>query len=744
MQSFRGGAVAMRNSATLLLGLLLSASSAGMCRAEAGKEPPCAGDVGDRPTVLVGPVVDLNDGSAEGPPNGPQDHQDHTANSMAEAVFDVLNLDDQLSASYGADELPDTANGKVLSDRIREAILNGADSAGHPFEVRRTLLSELRNLGCEYLVGWTRSGEARQVVRTLVFDVNSGGVFVPFPSSVFSSTQSPKHVGKLLGARLDMFFAEQVDRQRRLPRSKVFMGCFSPQDSNSRESNRAQAALRDAAAQVVTEIATDPKFSNLALPLICAGSAPVEQQPVDLWIGGNVQSDDRGFSVRLVIALGKRTQVPLQLSTYEWANASDVTVMLMQEARSVILVFSDVSSWNEISDGAAGKAIPDAVADIESAVRRGAVKAGMAKAYALIGAKEAPAEAVAAGRYELGGGFVEMKEFTLAAWQLNRALDNEGKNLSANLLPLAYEKLGRAYAGLNDTNSAIKNYQIALGYVSQKDKEDKVAESRIRNLMSDVRLSNGDFNRAASNLIQAPNRASDPLTEYKFAKVKELQGDLAAAAQFYREAIRLDGGLAPATSALARVLAKTGEDAVGKGDWKTASDALSEALKYDGNDVRSRYLLAFTKSKLNKPEDAITEYTQILSSHDSRASQFVESSFLNLIEQEILAAQYDGAITTAKQATETAFAQVHDSRLLTKYLWFVAAALKDSGASVDALRYSDEFRNWQEDKDNFQKNSAGRLSLNWDNEPLQRYYSTVLNPDRKQFVDNVTQSVFGQ
>jgi tetratricopeptide (TPR) repeat protein len=749
--------------AALIQAILLSSIS----EASATTQQLCV-DNGRGPRLLIGPMVDMtevrSDEPAENAPSSDGPAKNTTKNisdEIALAVFDVLSLDERLSVA-SVQGLSDDQDKSVKLGRIREAILDGTDSTGRSLMTRKALFSNLADSNCEYLVGWTRSVGNITVVRTFIFDLRSDSVLAPFQSLHFSAREGSKSVGKELGIRLDAFIKAQI-RSNRAPRVTFFVGCFLSQKSNQNSDNqsttRGQNVLRDAVAQVLTEISTNPKYNQLVTPKLCSGSGPDHQSRGDIWLGGEIQVGEKGLTFRPSVNLDfGLVQIRLESWSYPWPKVSDVNARLLDEAKSAILVFSDVWNWDEVAGGVtgkdlvAGKDLADRVADIESAFGRKDVKSAMVKAFLLIGSQSdvtsatADADATSAvGRYELGKGFVDMKEFSRASAELLQALENDGAKLPANLRAAAYEKLGQAYAESNDTDRAIANYQIALGYYAAQNKKDD--QSRVRKLMSDARLTSGDYNRAAFNLDNSPDKHISAETQYKLAKVEERQGNLEAAIQSYREALSLDkeSDVTNATKrGLARVLGAAGEAAFLKADMKTAEADLTESLKYENN-VHNQYLYGVVASKLNEPEAAISAYTIVLQTQGEVPFQFIESSWLNLIEQEILAKRYSDAIASADKAIGTALAEVQDSRLLARYLRFVAVAVGSPDEKIEPLSSSDAYGSLEADNESFRKDSPGGLSLSWDNTSLKKYYSeTIKNPDRKQFVDTVTQSIFSQ
>ncbi len=123
--------------------------------------------------------------------------------------------------------------------------------------------------------------------------------------------------------------------------------------------------------------------------------------------------------------------------------------------------------------------------------------------------------------------------------------------------------------------------------------------------------------------------------------------------------------------------------------------------------------------------------------------ELVESSWLNLIEAQILAGQPNDAVSSANKAITTSFAQVQDSRLLALYLRFIAVAV--NSPDVDALKSNEAYERLKSELQDFRTDSTGGLSLNWDNKAIRTYYTrTIRNSVVTNFVDLVTNSIFAQ
>ena len=703
--------------------------------------------------MLIGPMVDeggseLDEGAAESKGQKPAGD---ISEAIAEAAFDVLNLDDGLSVVFAEDVLLD--DNTIELARIRDIILSSTVNTGRAFDNRKSFLSELKSFSCDYMVGWMRSIGNSSIVRTVIFDVKSGGVIVPFRSMAFNARLAPKHVGKVLGVRLDQYFNE-LSRANRAPLAKFFVGCFSFRNSTDQNTKRAQSALRDAAAQILTAISIDTQYNQIVTPNLCSDSALSRPAHGDFQLGGDIEAGEKGIELVPSIKVYSDSQIEIQLEplAYQWSNLSDVFPALLNEGKCAILAFSKIANFDETSRKFSAKDLKQQIAEIELAYGQNDFKAGMAKAYLLIGASYDGAEKnpdkggkIGAGRYELGNGLVEMKEFALASWQLSLALENARATLPTYLLAQAYEKRGRAYAGMNDTDHAIKDYQLALGYYTGEKKVED--QSRVRKLMADVRLLSGDYSRAQANLNQDPH--SDSATAYKSARVKELQGNLDGAILSYKEALRLDPNSDVARRGLARALGMAGEAAFLADDFRTANDELSASLKYGENNIRFRYLYGLVASKINNPSEAIAQYSKILEENRDIPFQYIESTWLNLIEQDILVGRYNDAISSANKAIGSALAKVPDSRLLASYLRFVAVSVSSSANGVATLKSSEAYKSLEADRESFQRGSSGGLSLNWDNAPIKAYYSNVFggtaeNAELKQFLDSVTDAVFNQ
>ncbi len=565
----------------------------------------CVGN-GEAPRLLIGPVLDLAAVQSEPDLTENQQSSDRPiktdADRIARSALDVFSLDDHLSISTVDDLTEGSSSKNVALAKIKDAIINGTDNTGRSLQNRKSLFSALKVLNCEYLVGWTRSLGNAAIVRTLLFDVNTVSVLVPFRSLTFSSRRDPRSVGVELGTRLDAFIRNQI-RVHHVPRVTFSVGCVSSttNDQYSKLEENTRNALRDAVAQIITELSTNLKYNNLATPILCLGAGPERQNWGDFWLGGTIQAAGKEvtFQPILNLLLDEPIKLSLESLSYSGAAESDSNLTLMDEAKSEVLAFSNLRDLGDVTGKVitsfARQSLTMRIASVDSALDGKDLKSGLVLAYVLIGSSPPNASsaerdlASAAGRYELGRGFVEMREFALAIANLARALQNEGAGLPDYLRAAAYEKIGQAYAGTNDTDQAIKSYKKALGYYTDQRRVND--QSRVRGLMSDARLSSGEYDRAAANLDSSPDKNHGAETQYKLGRIQERQGNFGAAIQSYSEALRLDPTSSVTKHYLAHVLGTAGESAIARGDWKSASDNLMKSLNLEELHAISIYLV---------------------------------------------------------------------------------------------------------------------------------------------------------
>jgi tetratricopeptide (TPR) repeat protein len=682
-------------------------------------------------------------------------------------VAATLNANGRTVPTIWDVEQSDDSTLKLL---IQAVFARGTEPGATSDRINASLSHELRQRGCDYLVGGDLNiGAGFTIVSPYLFDVARGTVEVPFKPLATAREDGIVDLGMEFGTRL----AEELSHRSKPGNLSEFtwlVGCFLIDGTDGKAG---LALAQHLTTEVSAELSGDQNYSFGVRP---AGSKcePIGEANKAVLLTGNVLAGETALSLRPRFEFGSR-RLTLDKRDTRPSASDELTRQYLSEVKTFIFaaalpgfvdaLFRDEDSQDSVSDL---EVIADDLGAMliegDTAVSYATEKVGksLAKTYLALSRKTDDPVISALSHMIFGtvlqaaarsqGGRPESVSYSLLAIdQLNHSLAISRK-VPPRTEAQRDEALGMLYARLGAHEAAVYFLEDAFTHYKSQTLVD--AQARVRKEIGHIRVSVGDLKHARSEFEAVPNLTNDFEALASLGDVSLKLGELAGAngaERWYNDALKL----APESSIVRTKLSQVYGGLAGRSGQVADQEKyyrLALALEEDAGYHYNLGLIEYNKGAYTQ---AVQEYRTIVDakSTDLQSYRWVEAAWLNLLEAEMLAGELPDAIRDSGRAADLVFNGNPGSRLLAMYLRVVAEALKETTGDVSLLYQSHNYQAVIDEMNNlgsapteavkFGGEPPRSIGLKWDNAKLSSYYHERLsaNPARSAALDSLAKLI---